>query len=244
MAKPVLSGCVVFGIDLSSHSPGSPAERTVRFLLERMDAHQVPGTWFAPAVNPRLVEQLRGSSLSHEFGLTVTGGASSQDVRRHFRVAEAAGLSLRSCAVDPHQVAPLDLLHREGVRIARPSKGTNAWAAAPVQPQALRFGVWGLPVSSFLPCRNRFGESFLLRNLMFGMRLACQQKRSFQVVLDVDALATAGRPGERSIEKLLAYAGRLREEGQVQCVRLRDVDRMLRDSLASAPAQSILRRAA
>jgi len=237
MAKPVLSGCVVFGIDLSASPGGVSCEPMARFLLDRLDAHQIPATWYLPMVSTRLVDLLRGQSQVHEIGFTVPAGVTPQRLKEQFRSAEAASLSVRSCSVDPQQVAPLDLLHREGVRIVRPSTGVNAWAAAPVQPQALRYGVWGLPVSSFLPSRNRFGESFLLRNLMFGMRQACQQMRSFHVVVDVGALEAAGRHGERSIEKLLAFAGRLREEGQIQCVRMRDVDRKLRESLSPAPAQ-------
>lgn len=248
MAKPVLSGCVVMGIDLGqtlTSRGGLIHERTVQFLMNRMDAHQQLATWSTPDLQLSLLDRLRNRAVCHEIALSLpTCSQPIQSVRQQLNLAEQCNLRIQSCIVDTRSPAPLEYLARAGIRTLRPMRVKPTLHANAVQPQSLRFGLWGLPVSSFLPYSNRFGEHFAVRNLLVGLRLATLHQRAFHVVFDVPELHAAGTAGERSVDRILDYVGQLRATRGLQTIRLMDVDRSLQLSMAAQPTHSILRRVA
>lgn len=250
MAKPSLSRSVIIGVDLGASagsSAGSARERFTRFLLDRLDSLEQPSSWFASHLDQELVGRIRSRGMRHEIALAAPEqpqGLDSITLRRQLRQAETLELRVESYALDVRRAAPLELLSRAGIRTLRPTRVQSSLQVSPIQPQATRFGMWGIPVSIYLPHTNRLADHFVMRQLMMGLRHAVQQNRCFHIVLDVATFASQGTAGERSIERLLQYIQQLRRSEDLQMARLMDVQRMVQQAMAGHPTQSILRRIA
>ncbi len=250
MAKPSLSRSVIIGVDLGA-SAGSSAvsahERFTKFLLDRLDTLEQPSSWFASELNKSLVDRIRSRGMRHEIALAAPDqpqGLDSATVRRQLRQAESLEVRIESYALDVRRTAPLEFLSRAGIRTLRPTRVQSSLQVSPIQPQATRFGMWGIPVSIYLPHTNRLADHFVMRQVMVGLRHAVQQNRCIHLVLDVATFAAQGSSGERSIERLLQYVQQLRRSEELQMARLMDVQRMVQQAMAGHPTQSILRRVA
>ncbi len=256
MAKPKLSSLLVIGVDLrpfTAATDRAATQQMIRQLLSSFDRYQLAASWALADVRSSVTSMIRQSQTPHEVALRWTGSttAATTDafelaarLRAETQAAERDGLQLRSLAVDPRGRVPYHALAKAGIRTIRPTRVRTNTIVTAVQPQPLRYGLWGLPVSGYWPHPNRLWQRFLSRQLLTQLRMANQQGRVVHLVLDVDVMVPQIDAALRGAERLLSLAADLRDSQQLRTGRLADVDRWVRIEMAARPAHSILRRVA
>lgn len=84
-------------------------------------------------------------------------GRFARELMRRMARARGDGLSMRTLALRTAlPVDHCDLAIKEGIMAARHPSAAEAKRAPRLQPQALRFGLWGFPVSMVLPAASRW----------------------------------------------------------------------------------------
>ena len=257
MAKPKLSRVVVFGVDVGGALPGPAAASTdvasARQLANLLQRYQIPATWAVTQFNSTIVRTVHDGSPQHEIALLWNEHATRRSAdafqlagRLRDRVTEAAdcGLILQSIAADPRGMLPYHSLSRYGFRSLRTTRTCGTQAAGTIQPQSLRHGLWGVPVSCFWPHASRFMQVFSLRTLMYQTRVVAQGHDALHVVIDLPMLQSSGTGCWQQLERLLQQTQQLRTECGLRTCRLADIDVMVRADIAAQPARSILRRTA
>lgn len=253
MAKPKLSSLVVFGVDLGTpHDCLATPEvrRVARELASALNRRQIAATWALPDYDAALIDTIRQSGeTNHEMGL-LTDSLSIETVADAFQYSatlrfqvekfRAAGITLRSIAADPAGRLPYHTLGKLGFQTLRPTRYRSTKQVRSVQPEALRYGLWGVAVSSFWPHQSRLMQPFLRRNLQQQMHYAATHGKALHVVIDA-MQATKG--ATTSLERMLDSVSELRAECGLKVGRLADVAQMVRQNTAAKPGRSILRAA-
>jgi hypothetical protein len=256
MAKPKLTSVLVLGVDLGAPDSGAvdrSIEPIARHLIGEFDRRQFSASWALGSLACQALTLIRSASMPHEITLQwsappASGRADSfllaAGLREQLAAAQRRGIELRSLTADPRIRLPYDVLVRCGFRAVRPIRVRNSPQVVAVQPQSLRFGLWGMPVSCFWPHPRRLAHHFVARNLLHQLRMAAASGAALHVVFDLPTLSSAGEGCLRGLEALLDCVGRLRDEAGLRICRLSDVDRLARLATIAQPAHSILRRVA
>lgn len=226
------------------------ALRAAARLAELLAYFEMPATFaFHEPASSEMASRLAAGDRGHEIallgdrswlGADVGRGRLGRELAARVSFARQAGIDVRTIVLaddgfDEHH----DLAVRNGIVALRAPIGRVDKAAA--QPQALRFGLWGLPVAMRLPSARRwFGG---------GARAArAQVERAIDargvVGLAIDARALAKRGALRLVERVLEHAARRRSEGTLDVLTLGDAASRLSAPAQSRPTRSILRPAA
>jgi hypothetical protein len=165
-------------------------------------------------------------------------------LRERVRQATEFGFALRSLVVDPVSAESWQTMAALGFRSVRPSRERVTRFAHLVQPQPLRYGLWGLPVSIHWRQPSGWLQQVTQHQAVYCLRRTVQQEGCLHVVFDVTSLGQQMETAKRSVDRLLQTAARLRDQQQLQVARLIDIDRLIKAATIARPAESILRRAA
>ncbi|MCA9168428.1 MAG: hypothetical protein KDB23_12200 [Planctomycetales bacterium] len=256
MAKPKLSQVVVFGVDVRGSGAGAsaaPDVATARKLASLLQRYQVSATWAFERFDTPVAQLLASSSPKHEIALlwNETPATRSADAfqiagQLRDRVAQAQQLdiSLQSIAADPRGMLPYHSLARYGFRSVRATRAAGSSGIRSIQPQSLRHGLWGVPVSCFWPHTSRLMQAFSLRALLNQQRLVSQGRDALHVVVDFELMQTSGTGCWQQLERVFQQTVQLRSEGKLRSCRLADIDLLVRAETSAQPARSILRRTA
>jgi hypothetical protein len=256
MAKPKLSSLLVVGVDLgpgAETAAWSEHKAVATQLLAMLEANQISATWTVANTRLPWLQELRAARTWQEIALhwdaplvkePSEAFAFAAELRTRLRAAEAADLRIQSLSIDPRSLVPYHALAKAGVRMIRPARVRGSQLVRSVQPQAMRYGIWGLPVSCFWPQPHRMLEQLSLQHLLYQMRLASQQANVLHVVLDLPTIARQPDRHLRTVEKLTEQAARLQNMEQLRTARLADVARLVQAETAARPNRSILQRIA
>ena len=224
-------------------------------LVDLLTRHQLPATWAVadPAVSAARarVNVMRGG---HELALL--GDASwvgreagrsrfARELARRVARARSEGLqvstlALRTALPQEH----CDLAIKEGI-VATRQPVADSRPSRRLQPQSLRFGLWGFTVSMALPATSRWlpggGGT---RAARYEIDRAIADRGLAHLAIDAPRLAERGAAALRVIERVLAHAARRREHGLLEVATLGTVAGRLARENHGQPSRSILRPAA
>ncbi len=209
MAKPKLSSMLVFGVEwgpIARPAQTGAVDRMAGHLLQRLVQRHFKATWAVRDFRTPIVRRARGLSVAQEIALDAVretphdrreGFAFAAWLRDRVEDAECAGIRLRSLALAPSGCVPYHAISKLGIRTIRPGAQRATRIAQSVQPQSLRYGVWGLPVSTSWPQPNRLLHRFARQQVAYAMRRTAEQNAVMHVVFDVKLLAEQGDAGLR-----------------------------------------------
>jgi hypothetical protein len=263
MSTCLSRGTLTVSIDLehdASHVAPVPrralGELTTR-LLELLARYEMVATFAVadPAVSAareRIVAARRGHELAILANASWVGRAAgrgrfARELERRAAHSRDEGLTIHTLALKT--VLPIDhcdLAIKEGIIAVRhPSVAPTAGSVRRLQPQTLRFGLWGFPVSITLPASSRW---FPGRGGTRAARLAIDEavcgQGLVQVVVDAPQLAARGPSALRVLERVLQHAARRRASGLLDVATLGTTARKLAAANHGQPSRSILRPAA
>jgi hypothetical protein len=219
-------------------------------LLDRMERGQFSATWGLNDLSSAPVSILVRSLVPQEVALdaTVQTPKDARDafafaafVRQQQMLAEARGVKLRSLVLDPRGCVPYQALARLGFCTVRPGWGQAGCLVQAVQPQSLRYGLWGLPVSIRWPHPHRIIQKLIERQMAFSSRRDWASGTALHLVFDLASMTAVPEWTARNIGQLFDLMARLRDQRQFQIARLADVAQLLKHNTAPHPAQSVLR---
>jgi hypothetical protein len=224
-----------------------------RRLISIMDGHRLPVTWAVsdPAHSAATSLILR-SAVEHEIAilgdtcwLGPTAGRTrfARELARRLLQARTAGLNVatlvpRVATVERH----VDLIVKHRIHAICGVDVPDTRGHQP-GPRAVHYGVWELPVTGRLPVPSRWlftGCWTTWRKI----RRAAHDAATFHLLIDAPAIEQEGRRFERMIARLMRRVAELRDRGIVEVQTLGNAAVRLSSVPASAPQQSILRRAA
>jgi hypothetical protein len=257
MAKPKLSNVFVVGVEWGAQNhavPKTTTDRLAEGLLVRFERGQIRATWAVSDFRSRSTERIRNAAVAQEIALDATvhtprdaqhAPAFSAWLKDHCHRAEQEGIGIRSLVLDDRGRAPYQMIAQRGFRTLRTCHGPMGRVAEPVQPQSLRFGLWGLPVSLRWPHPGRRWPSFWRHPMAYCVRHTVLVDAVLHVVFDLSAMAAV--PADSAlgqVDRLLNAVVALGEGRQLTSARLVDIDRLVRRETTAQPTRSILREAA
>jgi hypothetical protein len=220
-----------------------------RQLITTMDAERVPATWAVsdPAHSAATSLILR-SAVEHE--LAILGDANwvgptagrtrfARELVRRVTQARAAGIEVTTlvpgvASIEGH----IDLVVKQHITAVA---GLNE-ADLPrmgIEPRALHYGVWELPLTGSLPLKATwFGSG--RRALWRRIERTIADAGSFHLLVDAGAM-TAKRNDEATVKWLVKRVAALRDRGLIRVEAMRQTAARLSDIPAAAPQRSILR---
>ena len=262
MAKTQLSRVLVVGVDLGSSADWSERGKDVPEMAARisdaMARHQFAATWSLPAgsasarMTQHAIQAVRQNGVGHEFGLRWDDTLHSHSdvfrfnssLRNELDRCEQLGARPTTLAADPGGALPYVVLGKSGIRTIRPTRGRSGTPVRSVQPQAMRYGIWGVPVSCFWPHPSRLLNRFLQRQFAHQARAAANGSGTVHLVIEASRLHRVD-PSLQALECLLQIIAQQRDSASLRIARMCDVRRELEAAtVARRPNESILRRAA
>ena len=226
-------------------------------LLDLFAAYAMPVTWAVadPAVSaarqrvaaPRMGHELAILGDESWVGRAAGRGRFARELQRRAARARNEGLTIDTLVLKT--VLPIDhcdLAIKEGIIAARHLSAAHlANSPRRLQPQTLRFGLWGFPVSITLPGASRWlpggGGT---RAARFAIDEAISSNGLVQLVVDAPRLAARGQAAVRVLQRVVAHAERRRRHGLLEVATLGATARKLACAHQGQPSRSILRPAA
>ncbi len=231
-------------------------EEVANRLMELFARHKLAVTWAVadPALSAARarIDVVRGG---HEMALL--GDASwvgreagrsrfARELMRRVARARGEGLIMRTLALRTAMpIDHCDLAIKEGIMAARQPGPVQAKRAPRLQPQALRFGLWGFPISMTLPAASRWlpgGGG--LRAARFEIDKAIAERGLAHLAIDAPQLAERGASALRVVERVIEHAAHRRQHGLLEVATVGAVVERLAQENQSQPSRSILRPAA
>jgi len=173
-------------------------------------------------------------------------GRFARELLRRVAQARGEGLNMRTLAL--RTALPIDhcdLAIKEGIMAARQPAAAQPRRAPGLQPQALRFGLWGFPVSMVLPAASRWlpgGGG--VRAARFEIDKAIAEQGLAHLVIDAPQLAERGPSALRVVERVIEHAAHRREHRLLEVATVGAIVERLAQENRSQPSRSILRPAA
>jgi hypothetical protein len=220
------------------------------WLLQLLNEHRLPATWFLPDVVAQVVHpNVASSNVPHELGILIDNIQSerraefAREIDRQRLIAANAGMNVTSLAITGGTVQQLDMLIKRGISALCPLE------IEPVSPlreamnwnkiETPRFGIWSLRSTL------RIGDGGWLAQAMsrnyakrqIGEAAIESQLSHFVVPLDHVDRTTV----RRSIRAAIARTVLLRDQGKLQTHTLAGVVNYLTARPAVQRAKSILR---
>jgi len=225
-------------------------------LLELFHRFDMPATW--AVADPAISAARHRVAAQDRHELALLGDASwvgreagrgrfARELERRATRARAEGLPLHTLVLK--SVLPIDhcdLVIKEGIVAARHASAVHM-ASSPrrLQPQTLRFGLWGFPVSFTLPAASRWWPGGGgTRAARLAIDEAISERGLVQLVVDAPGLAARGHSAMRVLERVLEHAGRRRRHSLLQISTIGATARRLTGAHQGQPSRSILRPAA
>ena len=254
-------GTITISIDLvpaagqANVEHGRRLDETTDWLITTFGQLGIPATWaVADPAHSAATERLLTAELGHE--LAVLGDASwvgrqagrsrfARELARRVLGSRAAGIEVtslvpRDVEVDDH----VDLLLKHGLTAVRGDVALSV-SRQPLQPHALRFGLWEAPGSARLPARQSWlggaGGGMAIRR---AIRHSARQRRVFHLVIDAWRLAAGNVQDRKTVDRTLCVVRQLRERQLLRSETLADLAARLSHVPRTQPARSILRPAA
>jgi hypothetical protein len=248
---------VTVQLDPTADRPCADSQRQLaavaKHLIGLMDSYRLPTTWAVsdPAHSAATPLILR-SAVEHELAILgdaywvgPTAGRTrfARELARRVLQARAAGVQVASfvprvATVERH----IDLIVKQ--RISAIAGVVDAESGRQsLNPRALHYGVWELPVTASLPVKSTWfssGRWSSWRQIRGSMREAT----TFHLAIDAAAIAEDGRRAEKTVAWLMRRVADMRNRGLVQVETLRAASGRLSAVPASSPQHSILRSAA
>ena len=259
LSRPTLTVSIDLEHDAAHVDPAPRrvlSELTTR-LLELLARFEMLATFAVadPAVSAareRIVAARRGHELAILGNASWVGPAAGRarfasELERRAARARDEGLTIHTLVLKTAlPIDHCDLAIKEGIIAVRhPSVEPTAGSPRRLQPQTLRFGLWGFPVSVTLPASSRWlpggGGS---RAARLAIDEAVCGHGLVQVVVDAPQLAARGPSALRVLERVLQHAARRRASGLLEVASLGTIARKLAAANHGQPSRSILRPAA
>ena len=253
-------GTITVSVDLepaagqASVEHGRRLDETTDWLITTFGRLGIPATWaVADPAHSAATERLLTAELGHE--LAVLGDASwagrqagrsrfAQELARRVLGSRAAGIEVTSLV--PRDVGVgehVDLLLKHGLTAVRGDVALSL-SRQPLQPHALRFGLWEVPGSVRLPAQQTWlggaGGGIAIRR---AIRHAARQRLTFHLVIDAWRLAAGKDQNRQTVDRTLRLVRQLRERQLLRPETLADLAARLSHVPRSQPARSILRPA-
>ena len=231
-------------------------EEVANQLMELFARHQLPVTWaVADPVLSAARARIDVVGGGHEVallgdaswvGLEAGRGRFARELMRRVARARGDGLSMRTLALRTAlPVDHCDLAIKEGIVAARQPTAAHSRRAPRLQPQALRFGLWGFPVSMALPAASRWlpggGGA---RAARFEIDKAIAERGLVHLAIDAPQLAERGASALRVVERVIEHAAHRRQHGLLEVATVGAIAGRLAQENHSQPSRSILRPAA
>lgn len=226
-------------------------------LLNLLTRTRIPATWAVadPAVSA-IRERVDVTRGGHELALL--GDASwvgreagrnrfARELARRVAHARSEGLHVRTIALRTAlPVDHCDLAIKEGILAVRQlATAQPARGARRLQPQVLRYGLWGFPVSITLPSTSRWlpggGGT---RGARFEIDRAITEHGLVHLTIDAPQLASRGAAAMRIVQRVVEHAALRREHGLLEVATLGTLAGRLAHENHGQPSRSILRPAA
>ena len=237
-------GWLVVSVDVPAECGSTDhVHRTIRALRPLLGQHAIPVTWALDDLSTPLAAVVLDERDTHEVALRADAEWSSADAtRRTFyrgfqdRVQQASVAQVSySSIVSPYAQSPghLDLLGKFGIDAVQTSpepRGRWNLKSPVIEPEALRFGLWQVPVAVDI-CRDG------VRAARSAIRRAT--KSGATVVIRIDA----GQVEARAVEGLVRVAAQAASSGRLQAQTLAASVARLARRRQTTPSQSILRAA-
>jgi len=257
---PVL--CVTVDVDLADGTAAAKDQSALttaaRSLQSILGHHGVPAAWAMPdpAASP-LAESILNASAAHELALLAddswaregdSRGKFFQRLSGQLEHARARGIQISNLALARGAViGHTDLLVKHGVQLVRDDPSTlrktgwygqfTAGRSKAQLPTPMRWGLWRLTPSICLP-----GNSFTaVRRCLDSTSSAAGL---ITLVLDLNELAAGGRSAMRLVDRVVSMLARRVERKSLTIEVPRDLAAHLSPTRQTAPARSILHRAA
>jgi hypothetical protein len=253
MAKPKLSNVLVISVEWG-RSRGEDqrpvTDRLAGRLLDELEQRGFKATWGVPDLKHSAVTRIAQAAPSQELALDATIQTPTQPqhvpafvrwLRDRRQRAEDVGIELRSLVLDARGCHPYQQLARIGLCTLRTNGGMTD---APVQPQPLRFGLYGLPVSQRWPHVRRHWASFWRSSPRRPIDLTRLSRAVAHVLIDLSAMASDADESLRQLQRFLDAAAVLRDRQGLRSACLVEIESMVRQETAVQPAKSILHKAA
>jgi hypothetical protein len=243
-------------VQLDSTAEGRNVERhqelaiIARNLIATMDAERVPATWaVSDPAHSAATSLILKSTVEHE--LAILGDANwvgptagrtrfARELVRRVTQARAAGIEVTTlvpgvASIEGH----IDLVVKQHITAVA---GLNEPAAArkSVEPRALHYGVWELPVAGNLPLKATWFSSGK-RALWRQIQRTAADAGSFHLLVDAASMAVAKRSDEATVQWLVRRVATLRDRGLIRVEALRQTAARLSNIPSAAPQRSILR---
>jgi hypothetical protein len=263
MSTRLTRGTLTLSVDLEhdvAHAglgPQRALDALTGRLLDLLARYEMPATWAvadpaASAARGRIVAAGRGHEVailgdSSWVGRAAGRGRFARELERRTARSREAGLPIQTLVL--RTVLPIDhcdLAIKEGIIAARHLSAAHmASCSRRLQPQTLRFGLWGFPVSVALPGTSRWWPGGGgARAARLAIDLAVGEPGLAQLVVDAPQLAARGPSALRVLERVLQHAERRRRHGLLDVATLgATASRLVRENHGQ-PSRSILRPAA
>ena len=224
-----------------------------RQLIATMDAERIPATWaVCDPAHSAATSLLLKSAVDHE--LAILGDANwvgptagrtrfARELVRRMTQARGAGLNVTTLVPSVASIeGHIDLVVKQQIS-AIAGLQTPAAAGQFLEPRALHYGVWEVPLSASLPMQETWFSSGK-RSIWRRIHRTASEAGSFHLLIDAAAIAASGRRDNLIVKWLMRRTATLRDRGLLRVETLRATAARLSDVPAISPQRSILRSAA
>ena len=231
MAKPRLSSLLVFGVEWGAvdagHSTSRPSTVSPINCSTASDRRRFKATWAIPRVEP-------ADGGANPFVAGRAGNCTRCRLAAR-RATENTALHLPAGCVTAyrrhttsesdcdrwHSHQPVACLIRswpnwDFVR-SGPVADVSHHLAQTVQPQSLRYGVWGLPVSTHWPQPNRLFQHFAQQQIAYSLRRAVQRNAVLHIVFELASMSLLGDNGASGCRSIAGNGRRHARSAPTEC---------------------------
>lgn len=222
-------------------------------LIATLETERVPATWaVSDPAHSAATSLILNSAVEHEFAILgdsnwvgPTAGRTrfARELVRRVTQSRAAGIDVATlvpgvASIESH----IDLVVKQ--EITAVAGLTNPMTRHEgIEPHALHYGVWELPVTATLPLpASWFGSA--KRSLWRNVHRTAKEAGSFHILIDAAAIAASGQSGQSVVAWLAKRISDLRDRGMLRVETLRATAARLSDVPAVSPQRSILRSVA
>jgi hypothetical protein len=220
------------------------------WLLQSLNEHRFPATWFLPDVVAQVLRpKVASSNVAHEPGILIDNGQSerraefAREIDRQRLIAADAGMNATSLAISGGSVQQLDMLIKRGISAlcplemegVSPLRDAINWNKV----ETPRFGIWSLRSTL------RIGDGGWLAQTMwrkFAKRQIGETASACKFCHLLVPLDQVGRATvRRTLRAVIAQTAALRDQRKLEAHALAGVVNHLTARPAIQRAKSILR---
>lgn len=252
-------GHVNITVQLDSTAEGRNVERhqelasVTRQLVATMDAERIPAAWaVSDPAHSAATSMILKSAVDHE--LAILGDANwvgptagrtrfARELVRRMTQARGAGLHVTTLVPSVATIDDqIDLVVKQQITAIVGLK-SPATTQQFLEPRAMHYGVWEVPLSASLPMKATWFSSGK-RSIWRRIQRTTSDAGAFHLLIDASAIAASGRHDESIVKWLMHRVALLRDRGLLRVETLRTTAARLSDVPTVAPQRSILRSVA